>query len=130
MSAWSNFKRGFNWGASRGSTFKGMVRGATIGGIYGAFADDTSFLGGAATGAGIGAGIGMAYPSAIAGARVFRRAKGLPFGARVGQAGQAMWHQARWRAGNTYANIGSTLTKAYGGMRSFGGGFMSGWRGT
>jgi len=118
--------------ARQGPAARNAIMGAGIGGLYGAFSDNTSVLGGMAMGASIGAMV----PSARAGISAFRGSRTIPGGfARMGMgnrligAGRAAYNDAKYRASIGSMRIGATLNKAYGGFSAFAAGVRSGARG-
>lgn len=105
--------QGFTGAAQKGLTrYAGMGRaaqrsiaGGTLGGMYGAFSDDTSVLGGAMMGAGIGAGsAGVGY--GIRAGRRYGRMYGAGYGGQVSAGVRAMG-----RASGRF--IRNTITKPY-----------------
>lgn len=56
--------RGMNWMAAANPYTRAAITGAAAGGLYGAFSDDTSVLGGAMMGAGVGYGGLLGYKAA------------------------------------------------------------------
>jgi len=98
------------------STAQRAVAGGALGGAYGAFADDTSMLGGAAMGAGMGAASVSAGRGLGRGYNTYKRLRGLS-GVNIGR-GQAGWAATVGAGQDSKKFIGNTMSKAYGSFRS------------
>jgi hypothetical protein len=91
-------------GKALGSYGRPMAMGAVAGGVYGAFSDNTSVIGGAMFGAGVGAGIRHFGPAAKAGwMDAAKQGRGIVD--RAASAAGGVWGQGRatYAAGKTAA---------------------------
>ena len=105
--------------------------GGLAGGVYGAFSDDTSVLGGIAMGAGLGAGGYGAVKAGIKGYGRYSMARQAGFGAgqSLGAATFLAGQDAARFIGNTYSRAMNPIRGLSGGVSGFKNGFRRGFAG-
>jgi hypothetical protein len=122
MPNWSNLAKAARWWGAIGSAGaasaarsawaspygKAAIIGAGVGGIYGAFSENTSVLGGMVKGAALGAGGRAAFGAGAAGLQRFRYGKLMGMGN-----GQAAWGAMQGLGRDARNLIGNTKSRAY-----------------
>ena len=127
MPNWGNLAKAARWWGAIGSAGatsaakaawaspygKSAIIGAGVGGVYGAFSDNTSVLGGMVKGAALGAGGRAAYGLGRGGMAMYGLGRGMGMGK-----GQAAWQAVAGMGRGAGSFIGTTTTKAYNGFRA------------
>jgi hypothetical protein len=101
---------------------KAAIIGGGLGGIYGAFSDNTSVIGGMFKGAALGAGARGAYTAGRAGIGAYNISRGMGLGK-----GQAAWSAATGLGRGAGSLIGNTARRAYNPIKSTLKSLKTGW---
>ena len=119
------------WISKRSNVALSAMGGGLAGGVYGAFSDDTSVLGGIAMGAGLGAGGYGAVKAGIKGYGRYSMARQAGFGAgqSLGAATFLAGQDAARFIGNTYSRAMNPIRGLSGGVSGFKNGFRRGFAG-